>query len=56
MLRTTDLLLLLVIYVDDFLIIRCSNSMIVAVKRILHDKFLMKYMGPLHSFLGLDIS
>ena len=43
-------------YVDDLLIIGCSNSMIVAIKRILHDMFLMTDMGPLHFFLGLEIS
>jgi hypothetical protein len=56
MLRTTDSLLLLVIYVDDLLITRCSTSAIAVVKRILHDRFLMTDMGPLHFFLGLDIS
>ena len=30
--------------------------MIVAVKRILHDRFLMMDMGMLHFFLGLEIS
>jgi hypothetical protein len=56
MLRTTDSFLLLVLYVGDLLIIGCSNSMIVAFKRILHDMFLMTYMGSLHFFLGLEIS
>ena len=56
MLSTTDSLLLLVLYVDDLLITGCSASTIVAVKRILHDKFLMIDMGPLHLFLGLEIS
>ena len=51
MLRTTDSLLLLVMYVDDLLIVGCSNSVIGAVKRILHDMFLMMDMGPLHFFL-----
>jgi hypothetical protein len=55
MLKTVDSLLLLVMYVDDFLIIDCSNSMIFAVKRIHHDKLLMMDMGPLHIFLGLII-
>ena len=54
-LRTVDSLLLLVLYVDDLLITGCSTSTIVAVKRILHDRFLMMDMGPLHFFLGLDI-
>jgi hypothetical protein len=56
MLMTFDSLLLLVLYVDDLLIIDCLTLAIVAIKRILHDKFLMEDMGPLHLFLGLEIS
>jgi hypothetical protein len=56
MLRTADSLLLLVLYVDDLLITGCSISTIAVVKRILHDRFLMMDMGPLHFFLGIDIS
>jgi hypothetical protein len=56
MLRTADSLLLLVLYVDDLLISGCSTSTIVTVKRILHDRFLMTNMGPLHFVLGLEIS
>jgi hypothetical protein len=56
MIKTTDSLLILVLYVDDLLIIECSTSMIVAVKRILHDRFFMTDMGPLHFFLGIEIS
>ena len=56
MLRTTDSLLLLVMYIDDLMIIGCSTSTIVVVKRILHDRFLMTDMGLLHFFLGLEIS
>jgi hypothetical protein len=56
MLMTVDSLLLLVMYVGDLLITDCLTSMIVVVKRILHDRFLMTDMGPLHFFLGLEIS
>jgi hypothetical protein len=56
MLRTVDLLILLVLYVDDLLIIGCSTSMIFAVKRIIHDKIFMTNMGLLHFFFGLKIS
>jgi hypothetical protein len=56
MLRTFDSLLLLVLYVDDSLIVGCSTSTIATVKRILHDRFLMTDMGPLQSFLGLEIN
>jgi hypothetical protein len=43
-------------YVDDLLITGCSTSAIAAIKRILHDRFLMMDMGLLHFFLGLEIS
>jgi hypothetical protein len=56
MFRTTGSLLLLVLYVDDLLITRCSTSVIVTVKRIIHDKFLMTDMGLLHFFLGIEIN
>jgi hypothetical protein len=56
MLRMADSLLLLVLYVDDLLITDCSTSVIATIKRIIHDRFLMTDMGPLHFFLGLDIS
>jgi hypothetical protein len=55
-LRTVDSLLLLVLYVDDLLITGCSTSEIATVKRILRDRFFMMDMGPLHFFLGLEIS
>jgi hypothetical protein len=55
MFRMVDSLLLLFLYVDDLLIIDCSNSAIVAVKRILHDRFLMIAVGLLHFFLGHKI-
>jgi hypothetical protein len=56
MLRTSDSLLILVLYVDDLLITGSSASTIVVVKDILHDRFSMMDMGPLHFFLGLEIS
>jgi hypothetical protein len=56
MFRMTDSLLLLLLYVDDLLIIGCSTSTIVTIKRILHDRLLMMDMGLLHLFLGLKIS
>eukprot|EP00253_Pinus_taeda_P026559 PITA_26559 len=56
MLRTHDSLLILFLYVDDHLITGNSASTIATVKRALHDRFLMTDMGPLHFFLGLEIS
>eukprot|EP00253_Pinus_taeda_P035158 PITA_35158 len=53
---THDSLLILVLYVDDLLITDSLVSSIVAVKRAFHDRFLMTDMGPLHFFLGLEIS
>ena len=55
MLRTVESLMLLVLYVDDFLISGSSTSTLAAVKRIMHDRFLMTDMGPLHFFLSLEI-
>eukprot|EP00253_Pinus_taeda_P025544 PITA_25544 len=34
----------------------CSALAIATIKRALHDRFLMMDMGPLHFFLGLEIS
>jgi hypothetical protein len=56
MLRTTNSVILLVLYVDDILISGSFASAIDLVKDILHDKFSMKEMGPLHFFLGIEIS
>jgi hypothetical protein len=55
MLRMTNSLLLLVLYVYDLLIIGCLTSTIDVVKSIVHVGFLIMDMGPLHFFLGLDI-
>jgi hypothetical protein len=56
MLRTTNYVMILVLYVDDLLITGSSASTIALVKYILHDRFSMMDMGPLHLFLGLEIS
>jgi hypothetical protein len=55
MLRTTNSVMILVLYVDDILITGSSDSTISLVKDILHDMFSMTDMGPLHFFLGLEI-
>jgi len=51
MLRTTDSLLILVLYVDYLLITDNLVSTIASVKGILHDRFSMMDMGPSISFL-----
>jgi hypothetical protein len=56
MLRTTDSVMILVLYVDDLLITGSFASAIFLVKDIFHDRFSMMDMGPLHFFLGLEIS
>jgi hypothetical protein len=55
MMRTTDSAMILVLYVDDILITGSSTSAISLVKDILHDRFSITDMGPLHFFLGLEI-
>jgi hypothetical protein len=56
MLRTLDSLLILLLYVHDLLIIGGSASTISMAKYILHKNFSMTDMGPLHYFLGIEIS
>jgi hypothetical protein len=56
MLGTTNSMIILVLYVDDILITGSFASTITLVKDILHDRFSMTDMGPLHFFLGIDIS
>jgi hypothetical protein len=56
MLRTTNSVMILVLYVDDLLITRISASAISLVKYILHDRLSMTNMGPPHFSLGLEIS
>ena len=56
MLRTIDSVIILVLYVDDLLITNSSASTIALVKYILHDRFSMTNMDPLHLFLGLEIN
>jgi hypothetical protein len=54
--RTIDSVMILVLYVDDLLITGSSSLSISLVKDILHHRFSMTYMGPLHFFLVLEIS
>jgi hypothetical protein len=56
MLRTTKSMMILVLYVDDLLVTGTYASAISLVKDIFHDRFSMMDMGPLHFFLGLEIS
>ena len=56
MLHHDDSLLLIVLYVDDFLITGSSSSDIAWVKTTLHDRFAMTDMGLLHYFLSLEFS
>ena len=56
MLRTSDSLLLIVLYVDDLLITGDSCSIIVETKASLHDTFSVIDMGLLNFFLGLEIN
>jgi len=56
LLRKMDSLLLIMLYVDDLLITRSSTSSITSIKFALHDKFVMKNIGLLYYFLGLEIN
>ena len=47
---------LLLLYVDDMIITGDDSQFIDLVKMRLSDKFLMSNLGPLHYFLGLEVS
>ena len=47
---------LLLLYVDDMIITGDDSQFIDFVKMRLSDKFLMSDIGPLHYFLGLEVS
>ena len=47
---------LLLLYVDDMIITGDDSQFIDFVKKRLSDKFLMSDLGPLHYFLGLEVS
>jgi len=47
---------LLLLYVDDMIITGDDSQFIDLVKMRLSDKFLMSDLGPLHHFLGLEVS
>jgi hypothetical protein len=51
-----DALLLLVLYVDDLILTGSSSTLINHVKSTLHQQFDMTDLGPLHYFLGLQIT
>lgn len=56
MLRTSNSLLVILLYEDDIQIIGSSTSTISIVKTTLHERFSMKYMTQLHLFLGIEIN
>ena len=47
---------LLLLYVDDMIITDDDSQFIDFVKMRLSDKFLMSDLGPLHYFLGFEVS
>jgi len=46
--------LVLVLYVDDLFLI-ASEPLMMKCKREITYKFEMKYLGPMHYFLGLEV-
>lgn len=50
-----DSLLVLLIYVDDLMITRNNEEMIIELKNLLNHKFKMKDLGELKYFLGLKV-
>ena len=56
MVRTSDSMLIMVLYVDDLLIIGSSAVVITTIKSSMHERFSMIDMGILNFFIGLEIN
>jgi len=56
MLRTSNSLLIVFLYVDNLPIKKKLASTIAVIKYIMHDRFCMTEMGLLHFLLGIEIS
>ncbi len=48
-------IVIIVIYVDDLITTRDSDVNIFDLKKLLKQKFEMKYLGELHYFLGTEV-
>jgi histone deacetylase 1/2 len=48
-------IIVIVIYVDDFIIIRDSDANIFDLNKLLKQKFEMKDLGELHYFLNIEV-
>jgi len=53
--RSTDYLMLVLIYIDDIIIICSSHAAIQSLLRELHNDFAVKDLGPLNYFLGIQV-
>src|SRR5688572_29918717 len=54
--RTASSFTIVAVYVDDILVTGNDSSVIQSLKHHLHSAFSIKDLGPLHYFLGLEIS
>ncbi|GAA0186268.1 hypothetical protein LIER_33556 [Lithospermum erythrorhizon] len=54
--KTTDVFMILIIYVDDILITGTLEEEMLAVKKFLHDQFTIKNLGVVKFFLGIEIA
>ncbi|KAG8476579.1 hypothetical protein CXB51_033494 [Gossypium anomalum] len=52
---TDDFRMYVLVYVDDIIIIGDSSSEIDTFVHRLHSEFSLKYLGPLHYFLGIEV-
>ena len=49
-------LLIVVLYVDEFLIASSSAAILSSIKSVLNKAFTMTILGPLRQFIGLEVS
>lgn len=45
----------MLVYVDDILVTGSHNNQIMEFIGLLHSKFALKDLGPLHYFLGIEV-
>ena len=48
--------LILLLYVDDILLTRTGDTLVIDFISLLSQEFAMKDLGPAHHFLGIEIS
>ena len=54
-LRHPRVLVIILLYVDNFVITGSSSDLISVITKVMHQNFQQKDLGPLHYFLGIEV-